>query len=71
MLNYNWKFKRVINESAVEKLSKSLKLPKSLANVLVSRGFETEKSKLSSYGKLKNHIPALHSLWDVCIWDCV
>ena len=42
MLNYNWQFKKVINESAVEKLSKSLKLPRSLANVLVSRGFETE-----------------------------
>jgi single-stranded-DNA-specific exonuclease len=42
MLNYNWKYKRIPNESAVEKLAKTLKLPKSLANVLVSRGFETE-----------------------------
>ncbi len=42
MFNYNWKFKKITNESAVEKLSKSLKLPRSLATVLVARGFETE-----------------------------
>lgn len=42
MLNYNWKFKKITDESAVPKLSSSLKIPRSLANVLVARGLHDE-----------------------------
>ena len=42
MLNYNWKFKENKDESAVKRLASSIKIPVSLAKVLISRGITTE-----------------------------
>lgn len=41
MLNYNWKFRENKDEKAVSNLVSSLKIPRSIANVLYSRGFVT------------------------------
>ncbi|MCX7737351.1 MAG: single-stranded-DNA-specific exonuclease RecJ [Candidatus Kapabacteria bacterium] len=41
MLNYNWKFREIKDEKAVSNLVSSLKIPRSIANVLYSRGFVT------------------------------
>lgn len=69
MFNYNWKFNKKINESAVEKLTKSLKLPRSLANVLVSRGFETDNEVEEFFQpSLKNiHDPYLFKDMEIAV----
>lgn len=41
MLNYYWKFRENKDEKAVSNLVSSLKVPRSIANVLYSRGFVT------------------------------
>jgi single-stranded-DNA-specific exonuclease len=44
MLNYYWKFQDKQDESTVKQLASSLKMPKSLASVLVARGMNTESN---------------------------
>lgn len=42
MFNYRWKFRERPNEETVNKLINDLKIPRTLAKVLVSRGFESD-----------------------------
>jgi single-stranded-DNA-specific exonuclease len=42
-LNYRWTFRIYDDDTTVQKIAKSLKIPKSLAYVLAARGFKDEK----------------------------
>lgn len=42
MLNYHWNFKEKPDESTVKNLKESLKIPRSLAKVLISRGVSSD-----------------------------
>lgn len=42
-MNYRWTFRKYDDDTTVQKLAKSLKIPKSLAYVLAARGFTDEK----------------------------
>lgn len=42
-MNYRWKFDKSYDEDDVQNLTKELKIPRSLANVLLSRGLKTTK----------------------------
>lgn len=42
-MNYRWTFRKYDDDTTVQKLAKSLKIPKSLAYVLAARGFTVEK----------------------------
>lgn len=68
-MNYRWTFKENSNEETVLNLSKTLKIPKTLAKVLVNRGINTENEAVDFFEPIpsKIHDPFLMNNMDIAV----
>lgn len=69
ILNYRWTFRKYNDEATVHKLTKSLKIPKSLAHVLAVRGYTNVEDVELFFKPLLNemHNPYLMSDMDIAV----
>lgn len=63
MLNYIWKIRAVPDEKAISRLVEKLKIPRSLARVLVARGIDSEEKAHNFFQ------PSLGHLYDPYLMD--
>lgn len=68
-MNYRWTLRADTDEDTVHKIAKALRIPRSLANVLISRGIKTteEAKEFFSPSLSKLHDPYLMSNMDVVV----
>ncbi len=59
-MNYRWNFRETLDENAVQNLTSTLKIPKSIATVLVGRGITTVADVETFFGP---DLSRLHSPW--------